>query len=482
MDPRNWNWCGASHLKKIELRAGQLMVSNQHGIYLDCVAIDSKWSLYHPKWIFSSRVLKSEFTMKATRNWLVTNGNQCWNQLMIINELLRFNRNGVILWNLLCDSLCCVGRSTQINSRRTGHEIVYIIRTKNSHGYGDQAVCKINLRNLKCRWPQFLHSPIPYCSYSTIYLDFVGKMPSQLVTRKPPAHFSPVSAKDEQLSQAHYPPRPNPILAPKEHAQWQHIATRKPVYIEPGLVEVEGGLIEANNWAGGVLYASPRAAQSNPTSPKDPFTEVQGSWFVPKAHPVKAKGSDQYQDGQYRLWTWVGIDGWTNKSSLKSGLTSALTVENGKITSETTNAALLFQDSDTDIHFQAFTNFQVDPGDLITSDVWITSDQGKVTGHAWIYNQGRNEYSTAAIEGLPLEGVTAQWIAAGRNPESAQPYEFPNFGATLFFDGLATHKSGKESSLERSELIDAQDLGSFSTRADDQVLVFANIPFKPPPK
>lgn len=307
-------------------------------------------------------------------------------------------------------------------------------------------------------------------------------MPSQLVTRKPPAHFSPVSAKDEQLSQAHYPPRPDPILAPKEHAQWQHLATRKPVYIEPGLVEVEGGLIEAENWAGGVLYASPRAAQSNPTSPSDPFTEVQGSWFVPKAHPVKVKGSDRYQDGKYRLWTWVGIDGWTNKSSLKSGLTSALTVENGKITSETTNAALLFQDSDTDIHFQAFTKFQVDPGDLITSDVWITSDQGKVTGHAWIYNQGRNEYSTAAIEGLPLEGVTAQWIAAGRNPESADPYEFPNFGATLFFDGLATHKSGKESSIERSELIDAQDLGSFSTRADDQVLVFANVPFKPPPK
>lgn len=328
-----------------------------------------------------------------------------------------------------------------------------------------------------------MHSTIQHCSYSIVNS---GKMPLHsgpinLATRKPPAHFSPVRATDEELSQAHYPPRPDPIGAPKEHAQWQHYAARNPQYVEPGLVEGKDGLIEARNWAGAVLYASPRAAQSEPASPNDPFVGVQGSWFIPKSHPIKKQG--KIQDGDYRLWTWIGIDGWTNKSSLKSGITSELKVQGGKVTEEKTYAALLFQTGDKpdDIHWQAFTNFQVDPGDLVTSHVWYTTDKGKTTGYAWIYNQGRNEFSTASIESLPLEGVTAQWIAAGRNPGDPQPYEFPNFGATLFLDGLATHKSKKESSLDRAELIDAQDLGSYSTRAEDEILVFANVPAKPLP-
>lgn len=313
------------------------------------------------------------------------------------------------------------------------------------------------------------------------FLSSVAKMSSQsgrpkLVTRKPPAHFNPGRAEDEELIKADYPPRPNPELAPKKYARWQDIAARNPQYVAPGLEKGEWGLAEADNWAGAVLYASPRGAQSDPKVPKDPFYEVTGTWFVPKIHPNKVAGSNKYQDGQYRLWTWVGIDGWTNKVSLKGGITSSITVENGQVTSETTVAAILYQDGDkdSDIRVEVFKNFIVDPGDLITVDVWTTSDDDTTTGHAWIYNQGRNEYSTADIKNVPLEGVTAEWIAAGRNPNAQQQYKFPDFGATFFFHGLASHCKGKESSLERSELIDAQDLGSFTTRAEDQFLVLAH--------
>lgn len=305
--------------------------------------------------------------------------------------------------------------------------------------------------------------------------------PAKLVTHPPPPHFHPGRANDEELSQAGYPPRPNPDLAPKLYARWQSIATQNPQYVQPELSDGEWDLLEAHNWAGAVLYASPRRAQSDPNVPKDPFTTVVGSWVLPKIHPVKrGPGSNDYEDGEYRLWTWVGIDGWTNKVSLKSGVTSALTVQNGKITSETSQAALIYQDSDTDIRVKVFENFTVDPGDLITGEVWTTTDGGSVTGHARVHNFGRNEFSTASLENTPLQGVTAEWIVAGSNPGASQPYKFPDFGATHFFAGLAIHAGGKENSLDRSELIDAEDVGSFATRTEDQVLILVDKVVKKP--
>lgn len=222
---------------------------------------------------------------------------------------------------------------------------------------------------------------------------------------------------------------------------------------------------ESRNWSGAVLYANPRGSGANKNTIEDPFDSVTGWWIIPNVHPKKDENG-KYIDGDYRLWTWLGLDGWTNEFALKSGVTSSLKVEKGTITSRSIEAAILYRDGDH-IAVKAFDGFTVEPGDVVATYVW--SHEG--TGNAYIYNQGRNTYSSATIDNISLEGATAEWIAAGRNPDDPNPYPFPHYGATVFFNGSAHHKSGSESSLSRAELVDAEDVGSHALRTSDLFLV-----------
>ncbi|MCJ1270612.1 hypothetical protein MMC22_010509 [Lobaria immixta] len=293
------------------------------------------------------------------------------------------------------------------------------------------------------------------------------------ITRKPPPNFDPIHASPDDLRKALYPPRPDPETTPKHFALWRDIAARKPIYVGKPFPESSGGLDESDNWSGAVLSADPRGFSNNDDKIKDPFKSVTGWWIIPNAHPKKdAQG--KYVDGEYRLWTWVGLDGWTNKVALKAGVTSSLTVQNGTITKRSTDAAILYRNGDS-INFKPFVGFTVEPGDLVAAIVWRQDSMGK----AHIYNQGRNTYSNAEIEITSLEGATAEWIAAGRNPKDPQPYPFPNYGATFFFNGLADHESNWEESLSRAQLVDAQDVGSYAVRASDQFLVHSGA-LKPP--
>lgn len=280
------------------------------------------------------------------------------------------------------------------------------------------------------------------------------------ITVKPPHDFDPIHASPDDLQKALYPPRPNPETAPKNFAQWRDIVARKLIYVGKPFSDNPRRLDESDNWSGGIIHA----ADSN----NDSLTAVTALSIIPNIHPNKdALGN--YLDGEYRLWTWLGLDGWTNKVSLKAGVTSSLTVQNGTITSRSTEAVILYQDGDNDIYVKPFVGFTVEPGDLVWTTVWRPGRQ-PTAGAAFIVNLGDKTYSNAAIDNISLEGATAQWIATGRSPKDPSPLSWPSQGASFFVGGLASGtRSG--SSLSQAQLVDAKHVGFQAVRAEDECLV-----------
>ena len=184
----------------------------------------------------------------------------------------------------------------------------------------------------------------------------------------PPLSFAPGSATDEELKKYIYPPRPNPASSPKHYAVWQQIASCRPEYVPTKMAEFETtGLEESRNWSGAVLPSTP---------PDDAvsFDCVNGSWIIPNLHPRRTKNA--FKDGDYQCYTWVGLDGWTNKDCLKIGVVLELVVINGKIQKRSTYAAILFRgEAEDTMNIHVFSDFVVNPGDLVTGWAWITDDE-----------------------------------------------------------------------------------------------------------
>ncbi|KAI0599164.1 concanavalin A-like lectin/glucanase domain-containing protein [Biscogniauxia sp. FL1348] len=272
-------------------------------------------------------------------------------------------------------------------------------------------------------------------------------------------NFDPLKATPEELEKAHYPPRPSQTLEPNQYALWQNIAARNPRFVGTGLRNV--GLQETKNWSGAVLPAP----SQEPAASDTPTASVSGSWRVPKCYPVK-DDDGEVKDGEYRLWTWIGLDGWGNDVALKIGVDSVLKVVEHKVVEESYTAALLFRGpTEESIVVVVIEGFTVVPGDLLTATVWGHVDDN--IGTASIYNQGSNERGGGRIhaaEGVYLKGQSAEWIAAGRNPDDPRPYLFPEYGATVFFHGYATLADSSEASIDRAFLIDAKDVNSIAER------------------
>jgi Peptidase A4 family len=124
---------------------------------------------------------------------------------------------------------------------------------------------------------------------------------------------------------------------------------------------------------------------------------------------------------------------------------SVLKVKDGVITEKYNYAAILFRGKYNDsIRYYVFKDFIVEPGDLIIGYVW--GDIGSSTGYGWLCNEGRNEWVSSqvtAASDVTFQGMSSEWIMAGQGPLETNPHPFPNYGATVFFNGFAGYKSGK---------------------------------------
>ncbi|TRX89237.1 hypothetical protein FHL15_009810 [Xylaria flabelliformis] len=298
-------------------------------------------------------------------------------------------------------------------------------------------------------------------------------------------NFRPDEATPEQLQKACYPPRPDKELTPKLYALWKDIAAREPQAISTKLIPYDiEGLAESRNWSGAILpirreqlYDTPeKSAQGVPIPPDERFNRVTGSWTVPNLHPLK-NHDGSYRDGEYAHYSWIGLDGWQDEACLKIGVESKLLVEGGQIKSQEQIPAILFVGpTEKSISAHVFEGFKVEPGDLLSASVWGNIDGNEGCGS--IINQGRNEHAggkVVASKGVFLRGRSAEWVAAGRNPDAPHPHPFPNYGATVFFNGLATSRKGEES-ISRAMLVDAEDVDSSASRGNQVVMHSKLVP------
>ncbi|KAK3936018.1 hypothetical protein QBC46DRAFT_346022 [Diplogelasinospora grovesii] len=78
--------------------------------------------------------------------------------------------------------------------------------------------------------------------------------------------------------------------------------------------------------------------------------------------------------------------------------------------------------------------------------------------------------SIKAPKGVVMHGTSAEWILAGKNPGDNAPL-FPNYGATVFFHGLAHRKDGVMESINDAIIVSAQDVTSAAVKDTDGVIV-----------
>lgn len=276
----------------------------------------------------------------------------------------------------------------------------------------------------------------------------------------PSSSFTPHTATDEELKANSYPPRPHPFEASDAHSAWTKVAVQEPEYIHSEIVErPAGGLDENRNWAGAVVRATARGEPNF----NERFSSAAGEWRVPVITPTK-DGSGKIKPGSYRIWNWVGLDGWENGQALKVGTTGYLEVNShGDITSHYYAAAILFRGrEDKTIKVFEFEKFPVSAGDRIFGIVSAeVGSPGPYTAWVFIFTSKGIKYTAGKIngvEGIKHEGLTVEWVLAGRNPDSVEPKLFPHFDADAYRYLFALREDGKGVGADRGLLFDAKDL------------------------
>jgi hypothetical protein len=289
---------------------------------------------------------------------------------------------------------------------------------------------------------------------------------------------APIDQSPDALKRSFFPPRPNKEESPEYYAAWEAIARQPLRCIIPLIVE-EGPLAETRNWAGAVLPVRQREGYNNFCIPaQGPFDGVMGSWIVPNPYPQLEADGKTYRDGEYRFYSWTGLDGWQNEVCLKIGIVSTLSVRGGVIVSRGHYPAILIRGrNDDSIRVVVLKGLPIESGDYVTGNVWSELTPNGQVGYGCIVNHGTGQWSSATVEGkdIFIEGLSAEWIGATENP-TAKSHPAPDFGAMFFANGVAMHRifregrilSGgmflEESGMSRALLANAQDTKSAAKR------------------
>ena len=293
---------------------------------------------------------------------------------------------------------------------------------------------------------------------------------------------APIDQTPDTLKNSFFPPRPDKEESAEYYAAWEVITQLSLRCVIPEIFE-ERPLPETRNWAGAVLPVRQRENYDVfSIPPVGPFDAVVGSWTVPNPYPQR-NNDRSYRDGEYRFYSWTGLDGWQNQVCLKIGVESRLSVLGGVIVSRGHFPAILIRgSSDESVRVVVLKNLPIESGDYVTGFVWSESLATGNVGYGCIINHGTGQCSSAKIDGeeIFIEGLSAEWIGATENPTSDQ-HPAPDFGAMFFANGVALHRLFRgrqvvpgrifeESGMSRALLANAQDVNSTAKRPHTVVI------------
>lgn len=238
----------------------------------------------------------------------------------------------------------------------------------------------------------------------------------------PAPGFDPLSASDQELALAGFPPRPDPVRAPEAHKHWKKMVTAHQVRIEhpqlehtnvenrpaanikEGATVVPGApsntvYVNSSNWSGWAV-----AAPYGTFSHNDSFTLSE--FVVPAVQQAYGVCNGHWDFSSY----WTGFDGFGSGDVLQAGIEADAYCSNG----------ILGQSKGTyySSWFEWYPNGEVrinspvpSPGDTMTVEVWYTTSAPN--GHAYIINYDTQQSVSLAFSiptGTAYAGDSVEWI------------------------------------------------------------------------
>ena len=244
--------------------------------------------------------------------------------------------------------------------------------------------------------------------------------PDVFAYSNPAPDFDPLSASDQELAVAGFPPRPDPLKAPEAHKHWQKMVTAQQVRIEHPQLErtnIENrpaaNIIErataapgapsntvnsySSNWSGYAVYG-PYGTFSNNNS--STLTElvvpaVQQAWGV-------CNGSWDFSS------IWTGFDGWGSGDVLQAGIELDAYCALGGLVKSTFYSAWYEWYPNGSVRI---SNVPVNPGETMEVEVWYTTSAPN--GHAYIINYDRQQSVSLAFSvpnGTVYAGNSVEWV------------------------------------------------------------------------
>lgn len=306
-------------------------------------------------------------------------------------------------------------------------------------------------------------------------MSTIKKLVVEEPAEAPPPDWSPLDASDKDLQKYIYPPRPDRSTEPLAYASWEEFARQKPKYVAAGPVEISGNLPDDDrqSWTGAVVPKSVVDTNHTPAEEGQRIDRVEGRWKVPT---VKAKEEDgQSVDGDYELWTWVGIDGFLNSFHIRAGVETTFRFKqpNHRIDVKHTAFVALRYDLGKPTKWE-FSKFFVSTGDEVHVHVW-----GDVTAtapiNATIFNKTRDLWSSVDTGSQEqLKGSSAQWILSG--PKTDSKLLFPAFDNVVYSNLSAHQEDGTEIRSEDSALTISEKIPVKVSKFVPSRLLFEYVP------
>ena len=236
-------------------------------------------------------------------------------------------------------------------------------------------------------------------------------------TVRPALTGDPMALSSEELVKRRYPSRPDQQQAPGAYADWLRAVSKPATFIPPKTVTVEGrhhgpvkvfagpgGPAKVGNTPGGSTNWSGYVLSGLGVS--KPFDWVEGLWNVP-ATVGGEEGTTSWSS------FWIGLDGWDSSDVVQDGTNQNVTVSDG-IAYRTYSPWTEIWPQELE---QTISNFNINPGDEIYSEVYMGDANGNVNpwggyGYFWFEDLTTGQYTflSTQFNSGTYYGNNAEWI------------------------------------------------------------------------
>jgi hypothetical protein len=252
--------------------------------------------------------------------------------------------------------------------------------------------------------------------------------------------------EEEALTRG-YPLRPNPDEVPNAFNAWLRCVSMPGYRIEPHLVsnpDVTHGKrkqhapANSSNWCGFELLRTPIFSPffGGSFALSEPYDWVTGTWHVP------------FVTGEPGIKTysalWVGLDGDGTTDLVQAGTEQEATNINlGFIQFTLTNYYAWTEFLPQQPTEQVITNFTINPGDEILTDVWVGTGDNEPSlsgayGRFFIMNLSTGGFASLSTPRAPtsVSGREAVWIMERPTVGGSLP-DLANYGSSVMYNASA---------------------------------------------